>query len=332
MVKPAGPYLDVIRQVRDAVHVPVVAYQVSGEFSLIKAAAAARLDRRARGGARDPDRHPARRRGSDHHLLRAGDGAVAERMSVRRPRAAVPRRLPAAAGAAHARSGSCARPGATCRSTAQLRAKVDFETLHAHARAGRRGDPAAAAALRARCRHPLQRHHDPAAGHGRGRSTSSRARSCASPSAPTRRSMRCRRWCPSATCRSCSRPSAWCAPSVPRGAPLIGFAGGPFTLLCYLVCGKPSKEFGAGALVPLCAAATSAERLLGQLADAMAAYLRAQAARRRPGADAVRVVGGAAGAARVRRASRCAAVRRTMAALRAHRRAAHLLRRIRARR
>jgi porphobilinogen synthase len=39
MVKPAGPYLDVIRQVRDAVDVPVVAYQVSGEFSLIKAAA-----------------------------------------------------------------------------------------------------------------------------------------------------------------------------------------------------------------------------------------------------------------------------------------------------
>jgi len=39
MVKPAGPYLDVIRQVRDTVTVPVVAYQVSGEFSLIKAAA-----------------------------------------------------------------------------------------------------------------------------------------------------------------------------------------------------------------------------------------------------------------------------------------------------
>ena len=39
MVKPAGPYLDIIRQVRDAVQVPVVAYQVSGEFSLIKAAA-----------------------------------------------------------------------------------------------------------------------------------------------------------------------------------------------------------------------------------------------------------------------------------------------------
>jgi porphobilinogen synthase len=40
IVKPAGPYLDVIRQVRDSVRVPVVAYQVSGEFSLIKAAAA----------------------------------------------------------------------------------------------------------------------------------------------------------------------------------------------------------------------------------------------------------------------------------------------------
>lgn len=40
MVKPAGPYLDVIRQVRDRVEVPVVAYQVSGEYSMIKAAAA----------------------------------------------------------------------------------------------------------------------------------------------------------------------------------------------------------------------------------------------------------------------------------------------------
>jgi porphobilinogen synthase len=39
MVKPAGPYLDVIHRVRQAVNVPVVAYQVSGEYSLIKAAA-----------------------------------------------------------------------------------------------------------------------------------------------------------------------------------------------------------------------------------------------------------------------------------------------------
>ena len=39
MVKPAGPYLDVIREVRGMVDLPVVAYQVSGEFSMVKAAA-----------------------------------------------------------------------------------------------------------------------------------------------------------------------------------------------------------------------------------------------------------------------------------------------------
>lgn len=40
IVKPAGPYLDVVRAVSDVVEVPVVAYQVSGEFSMIEAAAA----------------------------------------------------------------------------------------------------------------------------------------------------------------------------------------------------------------------------------------------------------------------------------------------------
>jgi porphobilinogen synthase len=38
MVKPALPYLDVIRQVRDRFDVPVAAYSVSGEFSMLKAA------------------------------------------------------------------------------------------------------------------------------------------------------------------------------------------------------------------------------------------------------------------------------------------------------
>jgi porphobilinogen synthase len=38
MVKPALPYLDVIRAVRDAFHVPVAAYNVSGEYAMIKAA------------------------------------------------------------------------------------------------------------------------------------------------------------------------------------------------------------------------------------------------------------------------------------------------------
>ncbi len=39
MVKPAMPYLDLIRQARDRFEVPIAAYQVSGEFSLIEAAA-----------------------------------------------------------------------------------------------------------------------------------------------------------------------------------------------------------------------------------------------------------------------------------------------------
>ena len=48
MVKPAGAYLDVIRAVRETVSVPVAAYQVSGEYAMLKAAAARGwLDERA---------------------------------------------------------------------------------------------------------------------------------------------------------------------------------------------------------------------------------------------------------------------------------------------
>jgi len=39
MVKPALPYLDVIRRARDEVSVPVAAYNVSGEYAMVKAAA-----------------------------------------------------------------------------------------------------------------------------------------------------------------------------------------------------------------------------------------------------------------------------------------------------
>jgi porphobilinogen synthase len=41
MVKPALPYLDVIRRVKDATGIPVAAYNVGGEYVMIKAAAAA---------------------------------------------------------------------------------------------------------------------------------------------------------------------------------------------------------------------------------------------------------------------------------------------------
>jgi porphobilinogen synthase len=41
MVKPAGPYLDIISRIRDASTLPVAAYQVSGEYLMLKSACAA---------------------------------------------------------------------------------------------------------------------------------------------------------------------------------------------------------------------------------------------------------------------------------------------------
>ncbi|MBP6280410.1 MAG: porphobilinogen synthase, partial [Rhodocyclaceae bacterium] len=39
MVKPGMPYLDIVRRVRDEFGVPTYAYQVSGEYAMLKAAA-----------------------------------------------------------------------------------------------------------------------------------------------------------------------------------------------------------------------------------------------------------------------------------------------------
>lgn len=39
MVKPGMPYLDIVRRVKDEFHVPTYAYQVSGEYAMLKAAA-----------------------------------------------------------------------------------------------------------------------------------------------------------------------------------------------------------------------------------------------------------------------------------------------------
>ncbi|HTY50283.1 MAG TPA: uroporphyrinogen decarboxylase family protein, partial [Steroidobacteraceae bacterium] len=71
--------------------------------------------------------------------------------------------------------------------------------------------------------------------------------------------------------------------ALPAGVPLIGFAGAPFTLLCYLVSGRPSKEFGIARSF-LYTQPQAAERLIDLLADAMAEYLAAQA---RAGAQAL---------------------------------------------
>jgi uroporphyrinogen decarboxylase len=102
---------------------------------------------------------------------------------------------------------------------------------------------------------------------------------------------------------------------LPRGVPLIGFAGAPFTLLCYLVCGRPSKEFAA-ARAFLYAQPEAAQRLLTRLADAMGAYLAAQAA---AGAQALMLFESWAGLLGPPEFTRfaLAAVRRTAAQLRA---------------
>ena len=40
MVKPAMSYLDIIRRAKDTFNIPIAAYNVSGEFSMVKAAGA----------------------------------------------------------------------------------------------------------------------------------------------------------------------------------------------------------------------------------------------------------------------------------------------------
>jgi porphobilinogen synthase len=65
MIKPAGPYLDLIWQARQRFDVPVAAYQVSGEFSMIEAA--------ARNGWIDRDRAMME---SLTSIVRAGAGSI----------------------------------------------------------------------------------------------------------------------------------------------------------------------------------------------------------------------------------------------------------------
>ena len=98
MVKPALPYLDVIRRVKDATRLPVAAYNVSGEYAMVKAAAAAGwIDERA-AVLEALTGDPPRRRRHHHHLPRegrrpvaAGDlAAVPPKLRSRKDGAAVP--------------------------------------------------------------------------------------------------------------------------------------------------------------------------------------------------------------------------------------------------
>ena len=61
---------------RDEFGLPTAAYNVSGEFAMVKAAAEEGLDRRTPGDAGDPDEHQASRSGHDPHVSRLGGGPL----------------------------------------------------------------------------------------------------------------------------------------------------------------------------------------------------------------------------------------------------------------
>ena len=96
LMKPAMPYLDVIRAARERFDVPMGAYQVSGEYSMLQAAFAARL---AGAGARDDGVaavDPAGGRGLYRDLLCEGCGQAAGvtiRLSATRISSQGPRKI-----------------------------------------------------------------------------------------------------------------------------------------------------------------------------------------------------------------------------------------------
>ena len=106
MVKPGLPYLDIVWRVKEAFDMPTFAYQVSGEYSMIRAAAAERLDRRRAGDDGEPHRLQARRRRRHPHLLRADGRGDAE--AVNRP-AAVSQPSPTSSAAAGQIAGAVLR-------------------------------------------------------------------------------------------------------------------------------------------------------------------------------------------------------------------------------
>ena len=88
MVKPAMPYLDLIWQARQRFDVPIGAYQVSGEFSMIMAAARNGWIDHERAMMEIADLHPARRRRFHPDLFRQARGAAVSVVERRLPRRA----------------------------------------------------------------------------------------------------------------------------------------------------------------------------------------------------------------------------------------------------
>ncbi len=78
MVKPALPYLDIICRVREEVDLPIAAYNVSGEFAMIKAAAQKGWIDGAAGHDGNIDIHQTGRRRHDPDLFCGGGGQTVE--------------------------------------------------------------------------------------------------------------------------------------------------------------------------------------------------------------------------------------------------------------
>ena len=120
MVKPAGPYLDIIRRARDNFTVPLAAYQVSGEFSMIKAAAANDwVDERR---VALESLIGIKRAGADIIITYFAKDAARwlARVTDEHPGCRARSSLPAGVNRRRTRRcGSCARPVATCPSTAR---------------------------------------------------------------------------------------------------------------------------------------------------------------------------------------------------------------------
>ena len=72
MVKPALAYLDIIREVKNAVNVPVSAYNISGEYAMIKAAAKMGWIDEEKAIIGNIDFHEKSRRRSNSHLFCKG--------------------------------------------------------------------------------------------------------------------------------------------------------------------------------------------------------------------------------------------------------------------
>ena len=112
MVKPALAYGDLISAVKRETRLPVAAYNVCGEYAMVKAGGRRRSRRRARARARDPHLAAPRRRRRDHHLPRQGRRPMAGRaeLSERRSLASARAQRPEAPQPQRRRGGGARRP------------------------------------------------------------------------------------------------------------------------------------------------------------------------------------------------------------------------------